>query len=52
MDEVIIGTELGVWYTNTFNTASPIWVQSYNGMSNVKVTDLDLRNDNVVYALW
>jgi photosystem II stability/assembly factor-like uncharacterized protein len=50
VDEVIIGTELGVWYTNTFNTASPIWVQSYNGMSNVKVTDLDLRNDNVVYA--
>lgn len=50
VDEVIIGTELGVWYTNTFNTASPIWVQSYNGMSNVKVTDLDLRNDNVVFA--
>lgn len=50
VDEVIIGTELGVWYTNTFNTASPIWIQSYNGMSNVKVTDLDLRNDNVVYA--
>ena len=50
VDEVIIGTELGVWYTNTFNTASPIWLQSYNGMSNVKVTDLDLRNDNVVFA--
>ncbi len=50
VDEVIIGTELGVWYTNTFNNASPTWVQSYNGMSNVKVTDLDLRNDNVVYA--
>ena len=50
VDEVIIGTELGVWYTNTFNTASPIWNQSYNGMSNVKVTDLDLRNDNVIFA--
>ena len=50
VDEVIIGTELGVWYTNTFNNASPTWVQSYNGMSNVKVTDLDLRNDNVVFA--
>ena len=48
--EVMIGTELGVWYTNTFNTASPIWNQSYNGMSNVKVTDLDLRNDNIVFA--
>lgn len=50
VNEVIVGTELGVWYTNTFNTASPIWYQSYNGMRNVKVTDLDLRNDNKVYA--
>lgn len=50
VNEVIIGTELGVWYTNTFNTASPVWNQSYNGMSNVKVTDLDLRNDNTVFA--
>lgn len=49
-NEVIIGTELGVWYTNTFNTASPVWNQSYNGMSNVKVTDLDVRNDNTVFA--
>lgn len=48
--EVIIGTELGVWYTNTFNIASPVWKQSYNGMSNVKVTDMDVRNDNAVYA--
>ena len=50
LNEVIIGTELGVWYTNTFATASPIWKQSYNGMSNVKVVDLDLRNDNTVFA--
>ena len=49
-NEAIIGTELGVWYTNTFNTSSPNWFQSYNGMSNVKVTDLDVRNDNVVFA--
>jgi len=50
LNEVIIGTELGVWYTTTFDTASPVWYQSFNGMSNVKVTDLDLRNDNAVYA--
>lgn len=50
VNEVIIGTELGVWYTNTLNTASPVWKQAFNGMSNVKVTDLDLRNDNVVFA--
>ncbi len=49
-EEVIVGTELGVWYTNNFSAASPTWKRSYNGMSNVKVTDLDLRNDNTVFA--
>lgn len=49
-NEVIIGTELGVWFTNTFNTASPVWNQSFNGMSNVKISDMDLRNDNTVYV--
>ena len=50
VNEVIVGTELGVWYTNNFNTTTPTWNQSFNGMSNVKVLDLDLRNDNRVYA--
>jgi len=50
LNEVIIGTELGVWFTNSFDTTSPVWNQSFNGMSNVKVTDLDLRDDNAVYA--
>ncbi|MFN7012967.1 MAG: PA domain-containing protein [Bacteroidia bacterium] len=48
--EVIIGTELGVWYSSNFDSATPSWSQSYNGMSNVKVMDLDLRNDNTVFA--
>ena len=48
--EVIIGTELGVWYTNNFDAPSPNWRQSFNGMRNVKVTDLDVRNDNTVFA--
>lgn len=48
--EVIVGSDLGVWFTNNFNSASPTWYQSYNGMRNVKVTDLDLRNDNVVFG--
>ena len=49
--EVIIGTDLGVWRTSNFDAVSPTWKQSYNGMSNVPVLDLDLRNgDNVVFA--
>ena len=47
-NELMIGTELGVWYTVGFNPAtsanqSLTWLQSFNGMSNVKVTDLDLQ---------
>lgn len=48
--EVILGTELGVWRTNDITASSPKWIQSNNGMTNVKVTDLDLRDDNVVFA--
>lgn len=50
-DEVIIGTELGVWNTKNFKDASPKWNQSYNGMSNVAVTSLSLRiADNTILA--
>ena len=46
--ELMIGTELGVWHANTFDpdlfeNQSLVWKQSYNGMSGVKVTDLDLQ---------
>jgi len=49
-EEVIIGTELGVWYTTNFSDANPTWSPAFNGMSNVKVLDLDLRDDNMVFA--
>ncbi|NAS31796.1 T9SS type A sorting domain-containing protein [Flavobacteriaceae bacterium R38] len=42
-NEVIIGTQFGVWRTENFLDASPNWQQSFNGMSNVPVRDLDLR---------
>lgn len=49
--ELIVGTDLGVWYANTFNPAGTTaqaldWKQSYNGMSDVKVTDLQLQTDS------
>ncbi|WP_424492943.1 T9SS type A sorting domain-containing protein [Salinimicrobium sp. GXAS 041] len=50
-EEVIVGTELGIWVTNNFTDSSPNWEQAYNGMSDVKVTDLDLRTgDNTIFA--
>ncbi|WP_298237650.1 PA domain-containing protein [uncultured Algibacter sp.] len=50
-NEVILGTELGVWGTADFSTTSPNWVQAQNGMKDVKVTSFDLRTaDNTVLA--
>ncbi len=50
-DEVLIGTELGVWGTSNWSDSSPNWSQATNGMSDVKVTDLQLREeDNTVLA--
>lgn len=51
LNEVIIGTELGVWSTSNFDNTSPTWVSSQNGMQDVKVVDLDLRTaDNSILA--
>ncbi len=50
LEEVIVATELGVWTTSNFSDASPSWTQSFNGMSDAIVTDLDLRDDNKVFA--
>ncbi|WP_298364551.1 proprotein convertase P-domain-containing protein [uncultured Lutibacter sp.] len=50
-NEVIIGTELGVWASKNFNEANPTWTSSFNGMRDVKVVDLDLRtSDNSILA--
>ncbi|AXG69170.1 hypothetical protein KORDIASMS9_01389 [Kordia sp. SMS9] len=49
--EVIIGTELGVWRSANFDTPTPTWTRSDNGMRAVPVLDLDLRTtDNTVLA--
>ncbi|WP_066223437.1 PA domain-containing protein [Formosa haliotis] len=50
LDEVVVGTELGVWYTANFSSNSPTWKSAFNGMSNVKVLDLDMRDNNTIYA--
>lgn len=50
-NEVIIGTNAGVWRTANFDDVNPNWVQSQNGMSSVKVTKFDFRTaDNTVLA--
>lgn len=50
-NEVIVGTELGVWYTVDFNTASPTWRRANNGMKDVKVLNFEFRAlDNTIVA--
>ncbi|MEQ3690559.1 MAG: T9SS sorting signal type C domain-containing protein [Flavobacterium sp.] len=50
-NEVILGTELGVWYTTNFNSASPNWRRSNNGMKDVKVMSFDFKpSDNTILA--
>lgn len=50
-NEVIIGTELGVWYTVNFNAASPNWRRANNGMKDVKVLNFEFRAlDNTIVA--
>ena len=40
-NEVIVGTQLGVWVTTNFDAANPTWSQSQNGMSDASVTSFD-----------
>ncbi|WP_047548578.1 T9SS type A sorting domain-containing protein [Psychroserpens sp. Hel_I_66] len=50
-EELIIGTEFGVWATPDYTVANPVWIQAFNGMSDVTVTDLDLKSsDNTILA--
>jgi len=50
-NEVIIGTGNGIYATTDFDSASPTWIQTINGMTSVPVYDLDLRTaDNTVLA--
>lgn len=53
-DEVIVGTELGVWKTLNFTATHPDWSLAYQGMSDVAVFDMDFRGtsamDNRVIA--
>ncbi|MDB2701799.1 Ig-like domain-containing protein [Flavobacteriaceae bacterium] len=53
-EEVIIGTELGVWRTSNFSNANPSWSVAEEGMSDVAVYDMVFRGptalDNRVVA--
>jgi hypothetical protein len=50
-NELIVGTMLGIWRTDDYTSTSPTWVQSFNGMRETAVFDLDLKgSDNTILA--
>ncbi|KAA0127360.1 T9SS type A sorting domain-containing protein [Chryseobacterium sp. SN22] len=42
-NEVILGTEMGVWGTTNFLSSSPTWASITGNIGNVRVTNLDYR---------
>ncbi len=42
-NEVLVGTEAGVWATQNFSATTPTWAQYSNGIGNVKITGFDYR---------
>lgn len=50
-NDVIIGTDLGIWRSTDFSSSNPSWKRAYKGMSDVIVNDLDYRKTgNVILA--
>ncbi|MDP4844149.1 MAG: choice-of-anchor J domain-containing protein, partial [Salibacteraceae bacterium] len=46
-----LATEVGVWSTNNFQSASPTWIPSNSGLANVRVDMLQMRaSDSEVIA--
>ncbi|WP_415328967.1 T9SS type A sorting domain-containing protein [Chryseobacterium sp. MMS23-Vi53] len=42
-NEVIIGTEMGVWGTTNFLASSPTWASITGNIGNIRITNLDYR---------
>lgn len=50
-NEVLLATELGVWYTANLNLANPNWIASNTGLATTRVDMLQYRSsDNLVIA--
>ncbi len=56
--QVMLGTEKGIWFTEDITATNPIWIQQIDGMANIPVYDLRQQilpngwvpNNNVVFG--
>lgn len=46
LNEAILATEVGIWSTTNFLSASPAWSASNSGLANVRVDMLQMRNSD------
>ncbi|MCK4662270.1 MAG: T9SS type A sorting domain-containing protein [Bacteroidales bacterium] len=44
--QALIATEIGIWSTNNLNSDNVIWQPEIEGLANVRVDMLDIRNDD------
>ena len=50
-DQALLATEIGVWYTTNLTDTDCIWYPSSNGLANVRIDMLSIReSDNMVLA--
>ena len=45
-DEVILATDMGIWGTKAVSAAAPVWAQFSNGLANVRVDMLQMRQSD------
>lgn len=48
--EVLVATELGVWSTTGFDTATPVWEATNSGLASVRVNKLEYRESDKLVA--
>lgn len=46
-DVAMLATELGIWTCNNLAADEPLWTPQLNGMANVRVDQLDMRNNDL-----
>jgi hypothetical protein len=50
--QVFVGTDIGLYYTNDITAASPTWYRFQNGLPNVMIWSLSIDRGNTTLSVW
>ncbi|MGI8819640.1 MAG: WD40/YVTN/BNR-like repeat-containing protein [Chthoniobacterales bacterium] len=50
--QVFAGTDIGLYYTDNINAASPVWYRFNNGLPNVMIWDMQIDRGSTALSLW